>query len=180
MEDQELSRLIRRDPEAGWAVLVRQYAGLMVHIIRGRIPGGRADVEEIAADVFAEAFQKWAAYDPAKGSIKAFLATVAVRRAIDWVRRYKEEASLDEAMAGPEDETLLDGLIRAEDKQRVLQVLSELDEPERGMIIGRFFLGRSSREMALVYNLTPNAIDKRISRAIAGMRPKMEVTLDES
>ncbi len=172
MEDQELIRIIRQDPARGWDILMKQYTGLLWHVARG-ILAGREDIEDTVAEVFVEAFGQWDRFDPARGSLKSWLATMALRRAIDRRRRQKPQVELDETMAA-EETAILDELVARETRQALLTRLDDLGEPDRTMVIDRFFFRRASREMAITYQMTPNAIDQRISRALAKLRNQME------
>lgn len=172
MEDQELIRIIRKDPGRGWDLLMKQYTGLLWHVARGLLTG-REDIEDSVAEAFVQAWEQWDRFDPARGSLKSWLATIALRRAIDRHRRHKPEAELDEGIAA-QDPGIVEGLIEVETKQELLDRLEELGEPDRSIVIDRYFFRRSSREMALTYQMTPNTIDKRISRALTALRNKME------
>lgn len=177
MEDRELILFLNSDPDRGWEMLFDQYAGLLHHIVRG-VLNRTEDVEDVVSVTFTEAFRHWDKFDPARGSIKAYLATIAVRRAIDHSRRLKIDLELDDEMVHDGGE-ILDDLINREEKQQVLTYLDTVGEPDRSMIIERFFFRRSSKEMAMTYHLTPNTIDQRISRALRTLRSHMEGNIHE-
>ena len=172
MEDQELIRIIRKEPDRGWDLLMKQYTGLLWHVARG-ILSGREDIEDTVAEAFVQAWEQWDRFDPARGSLKSWLATLALRRAIDRRRRQKPQVELDEGLA-TDHPGIIDDLIEVETKQDLLARLDELGEPDRTMVIDRYFFRRASGEMAMTYQMTPNAIDKRISRSLAKLRNRME------
>lgn len=172
MEDRLLCRMIEKDPEKGWEILMDQYTGLLFYIVRGILFDPR-DTEETVSEVFLEAWQKWQDFDGSRGSLKSWLAIIATRRAIDRRRKNRPELELDEEIVASDTE-ILDDLIRTEEKSQVLARLEELSEPDRSLIIGRYFLGLTAKEMALQFKITPNTIDQRISRALRALRSEME------
>lgn len=174
MDDRELVKAVAKNTDKGWEIIINQYAGLLYHVVRG-VLSNPADVEETVSEVFTEAFGKWDRFDMEKGSLKSFLATIAVRRAIDRSRRMKPTVELDEAKYFEESGGILEDLIRQQDKEEVLRLLTAMEEPERSMVIDRFFFRKSSRDMAALYDMTPNTVDKRISRALKALRLKLEV-----
>lgn len=174
MEDRLLCRMIDKDPEKGWGILMDQYSGLLYYIVRGILidPG---DTEETVSEVFLEAWQKWQDLDLTRGSLKSWLAVIASRRAIDRRRKIKPQLELKEEIAASET-TILDGIIQTEEKSQVLARLEALSEPDRSLIIGRYFLDLTAKEMALQFKMTPNTIDQRISRALRSLRTEMEAS----
>src|SRR5688572_333991 len=56
--------------------------GLALHIT-----GNRGAAEEITQDVFVRLWEQPDLYDPARGGLRPWLATMARRRAVDWLRR---------------------------------------------------------------------------------------------
>lgn len=178
MEDRALMKIIRKDPNQGWDLLMKQYTGLLWHVARGVLVG-REDIEDTVAEAFAEAFQHWDRFDPARGSLKSYLATLALRRAIDRRRRQKPQVELDENLAADEGDGI-DELIARETLSEVLDRLDDLGEPDRSMVIDRYFFRRSARDMALTWQMTPNTVDQRISRALKALRRRLEVSGYES
>lgn len=175
MEDEQLILILDKNPNQGWEILITQYSGLLYHIVGGILDNAE-DREDAVSIAFTDAFEKWQEFDLRKGSIKSFLAIIAVRRGIDLKRRKKQELEFDDEISRSEF-GVLDELIKKESKERVLDFLFEMKEPDRSMVIDRYFFGRKSKEMALIYQITSNTIDQKISRALKSMRVKMEVEI---
>ena len=169
-----MCRMIEKDPEKGWGILMDQYSGLLYYIIRG-ILSDPSDTEETVSEVFLEAWQKWQDLDLTRGSLKSWLAIIASRRAIDRRRKLKPQLELNEEITSSET-GILDAIIRTEEKSEVLTRLEALPEPDRSLIIGRYFLDLTAREMALQFKMTPNTIDQRVSRALKSLRNEMEAS----
>src|SRR4249920_1902092 len=79
-----IAMMAQRDTEA-LARFYDRYAGLAYSLIL-RIVRDRTDANEVLQDVFWEAWEAAAAYDPARGTPEAWVATRARARAIDRVR----------------------------------------------------------------------------------------------
>ena len=75
------------------ARLYDRYAGELFGVAV-RILGEAADAEEVVADAFTRVWRSADRYDPARGSVAAWLVTIARNRAIDRlrIRRGREEA----------------------------------------------------------------------------------------
>lgn len=181
MRDKEILDALRRTPEQGMRVLMEQYAGLVYAVAKGRLRGGRfcaADVESCVADAFSEFYLDLDKYTPEKGSIRAWLCVIARHNALDLVRRHCREAQvlpLDEALAGSSDEALLESVLEERELRKVvLAAVDELGEPDREIILRKFYLGESSREIAARLGLTVSNIDTRTHRAIEKLRKKLK------
>lgn len=175
MDDRELKLLLEKDPEDGIRELIRQYGGLAYSVVTGRAGSmaGAEDIEECVSDVFFEVFRKRESFDPGKGSLKAFVAVVARRRAINLYRKTardagrRTEAGLPEETAEPGFE---DALIGAEERRSLLETIRSLGEPDSSIIFRRYYFGQKSKEIAADLGMTPGAVDTRLNRALGKLR----------
>ena len=83
--DQTLLEHLARDPEEGMAELMQRYTGLVWSAASGYLRDPE-DIKECVNDTFAEFYRERERFDPEKGSLKLYLATIARRRAIDRLR----------------------------------------------------------------------------------------------
>lgn len=180
MEERELLDLLRRAPERGMEALMERYGGLVYAVARGRLRGGgfcAADAEGCAADAFSEFYLSLDRYDPAKGSVRAWLCVIARNNALDLLRRrYREGGvvSLDEGLAAAEAGAPLEsGLEERELRRTALEAVKELDEPDREIILRKYYLGEPSREVAARLGLTAANVDVRSHRAVEKLRKKL-------
>lgn len=181
MQDQELLDTLRRAPEQGMKTLMEQYGGLVCAVAKGRLPGDvfcAADVEGCAADAFSEFFLGLDRYDPEKGSIRAWLCVIARRNALDLVRRrYRERklVPLEEEPSLPEDGPLLESDLEDRELRRaVLASVKALDEPDREIILRKYYLGESSRQIGERLGMTAASVDTRAHRAVEKLRSKLK------
>ena len=81
-------RLVAND-EAALAEIYDQYASF-VYGLALRVIGDARAAEDVSQDVFVGLWERPAAFDPDRGSLRTWLGTLTHRRAVDYVRR--EEA----------------------------------------------------------------------------------------
>lgn len=181
MNDTALIKLIRRSPEKGLSVLMDEYMGLVHSVIRGRLRGAelRQDAEEAAADTFIEFYRGIDSFDPKKGSIKAYLCTIARRRAAGAYRKKLSEGvrlSLDDETAADtfaEYASFDDELLRGERKHALFEAINALGAPDREIIIRKYYLGEPSRAIAERLGMSVSAVDTRTHRALKKLRTEL-------
>lgn len=177
MIDAELLELLRKDPEKGLKAIIAQYGGLVYTVVRRHLPEsfGAADAETCAAEVFSEFYLDLGKYDPSKGSIKAWLCVIARHNAVDLVRRSTAVLPLDEEIrtdiGGISFERELE---ESELRRAVLSEVKSLDEPDREILLRKFYLGEASKEIAKRLKMSVSNVDARTSRAVEKLRKKLE------
>src|SRR5437867_12273224 len=104
--------------------------------------GERADAEEVVADAFGQMWRTSAQFDPARGSVPAWLATITRTRALDLLRaRGRRARAIERAARGDVDGLAvpLGGVAVAPDREMeqreasglVRRSLAELPEAQR-------------------------------------------------
>jgi RNA polymerase sigma-70 factor (ECF subfamily) len=124
--------------------------GRLVFGVALRITGDRGSAEEIAQDTFLRLWQHAARYQSERGSLVAWLLTIAQRRAIDEVRSRRGSARRRELPLpdAPMLDSRLDFSSLAHLRVDIQRALAELPEAQREAIELMFFGGLSSREIA--------------------------------
>lgn len=182
MEDAVLLEKLHRDPGTGMELLTEQYAGLIFSVVRGKLrtpPFSEEDIEDCAADVFLEFYDGLARFDPAKGSIRAWLCIIARNRALDRVRRQYAGPELVPLEDGPlpaEKDSPEGEVIRQEERGLLLEELRRLEPVDREIIFRKYYLTQPSREIAEQMGLTVSNVDTRTHRAVEKLRKRMEDT----
>lgn len=183
MKDEKLLSLLKREPESGMQRLVEEYGGLVTAVIRSRLSGSTfcpADVEDCAAQTFAEFYFGVDSVNPAKCGIKGLLCVIAKRNALDMLRRFytrREEVPLTEAEAISADGgTPESALVETEDRAALIAAVRALGHPDSDIIIRKYFLGQSSAEIAKKLKLSTSNVDTRTHRAIKKLQKSMEIS----
>ena len=179
MQDDELINILKTDPNTGMTLLLKQYAGLIHSVVKHKLAGQNfcdADIEHCVADTFSEFYCDLDKFREAAGSIRAWLCVIARHNAYDRLRRYKKEAgtlSLDaEGIAEPPDTSLSveEELITEEFKEELLREINALGEPDSTILLRKYYLSESSKEVAERLNLNVSSVDTRAHRAIQKLR----------
>ena len=137
--------------------LYDRHAGTLYALARA-IVGERADTEEVVADTFGQAWRNASQFDPARGSVTAWLATITRTRALDLVRARGRRAKVLERAAQQSDAGFATPLAagdapdrdveRKEARQLVTQSLADLPEAQRRVIELAYFGGLTHSEIA--------------------------------
>ena len=138
--------------------LYDRYGG-MAFSLACSIVGEHADAEEVVGDAFAQIWRSAGGFDPTRGSVAAWVATIVRTRALDLVRSRKrrarvlEEAAVvtDEGEAlvlAPSIESADRGAELTETTTIVRRSLADLPAPQRRVIELAYFGGLSQSEIA--------------------------------
>src|SRR5262245_31452860 len=148
-----LARAASGDGAALAALYDRHARG--VYSIALRVLGIEADAEDVVQEVFAQAWRQAPRYDEARGTVAAWLLTMARTRAIDRFRARQARPDLNSA---PPDEVWevraaalidpADVLASERDAERVRRALSELPFVQRLVIELAYFEGLTQSQIA--------------------------------
>lgn len=93
MAESVLERIALGDDRA-MGECMDEFGGLVRAIAR-RMTRSHADAEDAAQDIFVDIWRSAGRFDPAQGSEKVFIATIARRRLIDRIRRSRMNSQMD-------------------------------------------------------------------------------------
>lgn len=166
---------LRRAGQGDQAAFARvvDAVGPIVFGVARRTARSEALAEEIAQDVLVEAWRLAPQFDPARGSARAWLATIAHRRAVDRVRSEQARRNREEREARyvtrPHDmvsETVVDRL----DRGRVTAAFLALDEARRRAVGLAYYEGRTYREVAAELGIAEGTAKTRIRDGLRQLR----------
>lgn len=137
--------------------------GLAVRVTRDRVVA-----EDITQEVFLIFWERPLAYDPDKGSLRAWLATIAHRRAVDHVRTEERRrvSTLGPRLFEPEPERLEDGVLAADEAERVRQAVTKLPDTLREAVQLAYFGGRTYRQVGEELGVPEGTAKSRIRMAL--------------
>ena len=181
MTDNEWARLISGSPKKAFEAMYEAYGGLVYAIAANKLSGcgSREDIEDCVSDIFVEIFRSAQRYSFNSGSMKAFVSTIAKRRAIDCFRKLARYGSATEEL---EDDTILPPASDDTEKEAEARIgnrelwdaVQSLGDPDTAIIVYQYFYDLSVNETAEKVGMTPAAVQKRSVRARAKIRTILE------
>ncbi|MEP7202434.1 MAG: ECF RNA polymerase sigma factor SigK [Ilumatobacteraceae bacterium] len=166
-----------RGDQSAFAELYDALAPLLYGVVM-KVVRDPAQSEEVTQDAFIELWRLAPRYDDSRGSVKAWAATLAHRRAIDRVR--SEQSGRDrterEAQKRPiQTNDVAEQVVANIDGTRVRKALERLTEMQRQAVELAYFGGHSYREVALLLNVAEGTIKTRIRDGMIRMRDELGV-----
>ena len=147
--------------------------GSMVLALLVKMLGSRAEAEEILQEVFVELWKRAPQYDPSRGSVVAWVVTVARCRALDAIRA-RSRRGRDNQTQYIEGDALVtesgrpDRLVSTTRWHQALrQAFQRLSAEQRAVLELSYFQGMSHGQIAERLGLPVGTVKSRI---LAGMR----------
>jgi RNA polymerase sigma-70 factor (ECF subfamily) len=155
--------------------------GPLLYGVAYRVVGQRADADEVVVETFVQAWREAARFQPARGSVAAWLTTIARSRALDLVRararreRMTAVAAADRPTAAPAmgDWPAADPAAsydQVERRRHVLEAMAALSPPQRLAIELAFFEGLSQSEIAERLNEPLGTVKTRVRLGMLKLR----------
>jgi len=179
LSDGELLQLLKTKPEKALDKMINIYGGLVYTIASDKLSFicSKEDIEECVSDVFYEVYRHRELIDLEKGSLKAFIAVIAKRKAIDIYRSLKNKnskvVSLDDILyeTTVTEKTNIEQVVEAkEDQAALVKEIKALGEPDSEIFIRKYYFGQSTRLIAQALGIKENTIDKKVSRGLVKLR----------
>ena len=154
----------------------QQVYGVVLSVLRDT-----ADAEEVTLDVYSQVWRSAAVYSTQRGSVVAWLLTLARSRAIDRLRsratRQKREEPIEEAPqqsfetgeASPEASASA-----SETRQRIQTALDRLPQDQREAVELAYFSGMSHSELAAHLGQPLGTVKTRIRMGMMKLREELQ------
>jgi RNA polymerase sigma factor (sigma-70 family) len=136
-----------------------------VHAYLVYLTGDRATAEELAAETFARALERWHRFDPRRAGARTWLCQLARSTALDHFRaedRRRRRESRYAVVESREAEAVFGEGLSAE----LEQALARLSAAEREVVALRIVLELDSDGAARVLGISTTACSTRLSRAL--------------
>ncbi len=156
-----------------------RYGAMVYRIARG-VLSNAADAEEVTQATFVSAWQGRQTFDPARGSLAAWLIGIVRRRTVDRLRVIERERKATDAAtkladSEPAGATLPPHADQVVDRIVVTDSLAHLAEPQRRVLELAFFDDLSHRQIASVTGLPLGTVKSHVRRGLAQLRRRLEV-----
>jgi RNA polymerase sigma-70 factor (ECF subfamily) len=162
-EELRLVDAARQGDRAAFAELYDCYTRMVHGILLARVP--RADVDDLAQDVFLQAMQRLRSLRDA-AAFGGWLAAIARNRAADHIRRAPRTTELPEEV----------GTVDADhtEAMAVLAVIQTLPDAYRETLVLRLVEGMTGPEIADRTGLTPASVRVNLHRGMKQLRERLE------
>jgi RNA polymerase sigma-70 factor (ECF subfamily) len=145
-----------------------------IHGVVLRVLRSADHAAEVTQEVFVDVWRQAARYSPEKGSVLAWMTTVAHRRAVDRVRSVSSEVARDDRYAAATADRAVDdvwmGVEQRLDAEMVRKGMASLTAIQREAITLAYFGGYSQSQVAQLLNLPLGTVKTRIRDGLIGLR----------
>jgi len=152
--------------------------GPAVYGVALRVLGERHAAQDVVQEVFVELWARPDRYDPAAGTLRAYLLVLARHRAVDALRselrRIARQERHHRLSPAPEQPPVCDEVMAAEAASAVRAAVRQLPEAQRRVVELAYFGGLSYREVARAAEIPEGTAKSRLRLALA----KLETVLD--
>ncbi len=171
-----LARVARGDRSAFEAFYDQM--GAAVYGVARRVVRDPARAEDVSQEVFLDVWRKAPGFDPARGSAKTWVMTIAHRRAVDAVRRNEAQKKYDGQALVEEvshDEPA-DNILATEERAGVRDCLETLTELQLESVRLAYYNGYTYSEVATLLDKPLPTIKTRMRDGLIRLRDCLEGT----
>ncbi|MBV2152430.1 sigma-70 family RNA polymerase sigma factor [Kitasatospora sp. SUK 42] len=155
--DAQLQRRLARGEETALGELYDRLAP-MVHGLAGRILADQAAAAQLTREVFAYVWEHPEDFDPAQGSLRAWLGALTHRRAVERLRARRAAEPFPGRGTGAAEEEIRAVATAA----RMQYVVDSLPQPLRETIAVTYYDGRTYQETARLLGISEQAAKQRM------------------
>ncbi|MBF4577851.1 ECF RNA polymerase sigma factor SigK [Frondihabitans sp. VKM Ac-2883] len=174
--DEDLLLLVADGDSDAFVLLYDRTAPRVMGIIK-RVLVDPAQSEEVTQDVFLEAWQQAARFDPRKGKALTWLLTMAHRRAIDRVRASQASRDRDLAVGIRDFEQIRDDVEETVETnmetRRIRRAMASLTPNQRHALEMTYFQGLTNNEAAIALGVPLGTMKTRLRDALIALRSQV-------
>ena len=173
MNDIQIINGIKNENEAAFHYAINKYSKLMWSIAATILinASNTEDIEECVADVFVYLWQNHAKYDAQRGGLKSWLSVIVKSKAINKYHQLsrRSEFSLNDEIVINEI-AAVDDIMTAETKSELIAAVNALGEPDREIIIRRYYYQQKPKEIGFILDIPVKQVENRLYRSKLKLR----------
>ena len=173
-----LARIAEGDTGA-FETLYERYSGAAYSVAIGMLKDA-AQAQEVAQDVFLAIWRGAREFDPARGSARTWILSVAHHKSVDAVRRSRRNSTvpLSDTMTGDAD--VIEAAQARVDAGRVRRALEALSIEQRAAIVLAYYGGYTQQEIAQRLGVPLGTIKTRIRDGLLRLRTVLPAPASET
>lgn len=175
--DRQLMRQLQQGDRLALEAMYKRHARL-IHTLILRVVRDKHEAEEVLEDVFFELWRSSDRFDDSRGTVQAYLVTLARSRAIDRIRKRDGTTGTRPTMRLVGDDRPdmavstsdpAGDIELAERRDQVKKALDELEPETRDLIERSFYDGQSHSEIAAELNKPLGSVKTQIRRGLMSL-----------
>ena len=149
---------------------------VVVYSLARKILRTQTDSEEVMQDVFVRVWNKAIDFDPTRGTVLAWLMTIAHHTAVDVYRRNQNRVTieLDDAAINAVSHSAMDATELVLDRMVAAKALNMLEDSDRVVLEALYFEGLSQSQLAARTGLPLGTLKSRAKSALQRLRAYFE------
>jgi RNA polymerase sigma-70 factor (ECF subfamily) len=176
-----LARIVDRDEAAVEALYARYSRPL--YSLAYRVTGAERFAQDVVQEVFVAVWKDAGRFDPTRGSLSAWMFSLARHKAIDFVRREanvrRHTADVDLEFHEADDDVDQEAWLRLR-RDKVRAAITELPEAQRQALELAFFAGLTHVEVAEQLGIPLGTAKTRIRTALLKLRDILGTSVSEA
>ena len=166
MKDEEIAKKLRQKDSDIFDYIMEHYNKLLWVVVGNILEkvGSSEDIEDCISDVYIKLLENPKIYDHKKGSLKSFLVRVGKNLAIDKYRKLVRGniTTIQKYSGGNSDEDPQQAILTKESREAVLEALYNLKEPDKEIIIRRYYYNEKVKIISEKMNLPSKKIENTL------------------
>lgn len=148
-----------------------EYCDKVYAYIRGKV-NDPYEAEDMQSSVFVKVFQGLGRFDQTRASLSTWIYTIAKNTVYDYFRQRRVHEELDadkQEAAGFQGGDLAEGLVLAEELERLASALEKLQERQRDLIILHYYKEYTLKQIAEMMGMSygnAKAVHKKALKAL--------------
>lgn len=164
-DDRRITERLAAGDESALAEVYDLYSGL-VYGVALRTTRDRIAAEDVTQEVFVQVWEKIERFDAGRGSLRAWIATIAHRRAIDHVRRETVRTRVAVRAGGDAHPSAEDEAVVVMLAERVRAAVDLLPEAQREVVRLAYYEGHSLVQAAVKLGIPEGTAKSRMRYAL--------------
>jgi RNA polymerase sigma-70 factor (ECF subfamily) len=171
VSDGDLVTAVRNGRREAYDELIRRHAAKIGAVCRSRL-GPRGPLEDMVQESLLRAYRGLASLDDPE-KFGSWLYGIATRTCLDWLKAKERGQVSYDALGDPDGLRRPDPTEEPERSARLHDQIDALPESYREVVLLFYYKKQSYQEMSRLLNLSPAAINARLTKARAMLRERM-------